>query len=74
MSPMEVMIEELQADQRIPRGISFRKGMRFASEGAEDGPASPNEPADDTLVSGLLHSRATHRYTRSAHGLACVRR
>ena len=32
MSPMEVMIEELQADQRIPRGISFRKGMRFASE------------------------------------------
>ena len=33
MSPMEVMIEELQADQRIPRGISFRKGMRFASEG-----------------------------------------
>src|SRR5258708_12179863 len=35
MSPMEVMIEELQADQRIPRGISFRKGMRFASEGIE---------------------------------------
>lgn len=35
MSPMEVMIEELQADQRIPRGISFRKGMRFASEGTQ---------------------------------------
>src|SRR5260370_7841352 len=35
MSPMEVMIEELQAAHRIPRGISFRKGMRFASEGIE---------------------------------------
>jgi hypothetical protein len=35
MSPMEVMIEELQADQRIPRGIPFCKGMRFASEGIE---------------------------------------
>jgi hypothetical protein len=31
MSPMEGMIEELQADQRIPRGISFRKGMRDAA-------------------------------------------
>lgn len=35
MSPMEVLIEELQADQRIPRGIPFGKGMRFASEGIE---------------------------------------
>jgi len=35
MIPMEVMIEELQADQRIPRGIPFCKGMRFASEGIE---------------------------------------
>src|SRR5260221_578202 len=34
-SPMEVMIEKLQADERIPRGIPFRKGMRFASEGIE---------------------------------------
>jgi hypothetical protein len=58
--------------------IPVLDGLRQAHHGrvlpAEDGPASPNEPADDTLVSGLLHSRATHRYTRSAHGLACVRR
>jgi hypothetical protein len=39
MSPMEVMIEKLQADERIPCGIPcgipFRKGMRFAREGIE---------------------------------------
>jgi hypothetical protein len=35
MSPMEVMIEKLQADERIPCGIPFRKGMRFAREGTE---------------------------------------
>jgi hypothetical protein len=55
--------------------IPVLDGLRQAHHGrvlpAEDGPASPNEPADDTLVSGLLHSRATPRYTRSAHGLAC---
>jgi hypothetical protein len=35
MSPMEVVIKELQTDQRIPRGIPFRKSMRFTSEGIE---------------------------------------
>jgi len=35
MSPMEVVIEELQTDQCIPRGVPFRKGMRFAREGIE---------------------------------------
>src|SRR5258706_14982930 len=50
--------------------IPVLDGLRQAHHGrvlpAEDGPASPNESADDTLFSGLLHSRATHRYTRSA--------
>src|SRR5260370_34113248 len=35
MSPMEVVIEELQTDQCIPRGVPFRKGMGFARKGIE---------------------------------------
>src|SRR5258708_33382385 len=59
--------------------LSFKVRLDYSTSSlvvlpAEDGPASPNEPAGDTLVSRLLHSRATPRYTRSAHGLACLRR
>jgi hypothetical protein len=35
MSPMEVVIEDLETDQRIPHGIPFRKRMSLASQGIE---------------------------------------
>ena len=35
MSPMKVMIEELQAHQRIEGGIAFGEGMRLARESSE---------------------------------------
>ena len=35
MSPTEVVIEELQAHQRIEGGIAFGEGMRFAGESIE---------------------------------------
>ncbi len=35
MSSMEVVIEELQAHERIPGGIPFGEGVRFAGEGIE---------------------------------------
>lgn len=35
MSPLEVVIEELQAHQRIPSGIAFGEGVRLAGEGLE---------------------------------------
>src|SRR6266849_2337097 len=35
MSPMEVVIEELQAHERVPGGIAFGEGVRLAGEGVE---------------------------------------
>ncbi len=35
MRPMEGVIEELQAHQRIPGGIAFGEGVRLAREGIE---------------------------------------
>ena len=35
MSPMEVVIKELQADQGIKGGIAFGEGVRLAREGIE---------------------------------------
>ena len=35
LGAMEIVIKDLQADQRIPSGISFRKGMGLASQGIE---------------------------------------
>jgi hypothetical protein len=35
MSPLEGVIEELQAHQRVPSGIAFGEGVRLAGEGIE---------------------------------------
>ena len=35
MRPMEIVIEELQAHQRIPGGIAFGESVRLAGEGIE---------------------------------------
>ena len=44
MGPLKVVIEELQADQRIPGLISFGEGVRLAREGIEPIPQSAVEP------------------------------
>lgn len=46
MSPMEVVIEELQAHERIPGGIPFGEGVRFAGKGIEPITQGPVEPFD----------------------------
>ena len=43
MSPMEVVIEELQVHERIPGGIPFGEGMRLAGERIEPIAQSPVE-------------------------------
>ena len=44
MSPLEVVIEELQADQGIESGIAEGFGMRLASQGIEPIPQGTVEP------------------------------
>src|SRR5713226_54903 len=44
MSPMEVVIEELQADQGVPGGIAFGEGVRLTREGIEPIPQGAVEP------------------------------
>ena len=44
MSSLEVVIEELQADQGIPGGIPFGERVRLAGEGIEPITQGPVEP------------------------------
>jgi hypothetical protein len=54
---MEVVIEHLQAHQRIPGRIAFGKRMGFAGERVEPIPQRPIEPFDMHRP-GWLHARA----------------
>jgi hypothetical protein len=44
MSPMEVVIEELQTHERIPSGIAFSERMGFAGKGIESIAQRPARP------------------------------
>jgi hypothetical protein len=46
MSPMEVVIKELQAHQRIPSVIPLGEGVRFTGEGIESITQGAIEPFD----------------------------
>ncbi len=46
MSPLEVVIEELQPNQGVEGGIAFGEGMRFASERIEPIAQGPVESFD----------------------------
>jgi hypothetical protein len=53
MGSMEVVIKDLQADQRIPRRISFGKGMSLAGQGIE------------SITQGSIEPFQMHRSGRS---------
>jgi hypothetical protein len=62
---MEVVIEDLQTDQRIPGGIPFGKGMRFTSEGIEP----ITECAVDSLdVNGSRFGNDFAQYSANLNG------
>ena len=59
MSPPEIMIKELQAEQGIEGGIAFGKGMRLTCEGTEPIPHGAVE-SFDMQRPGWLHARSQH--------------
>src|SRR5712692_9435597 len=63
MSPMEVVIEELQAHQGIEGDIAFGEGMRLAGEGVEPITQSAVEPFDMHRASWL------HQHPQRSAGL-----
>ncbi len=46
MRAMEIVIEELQAHQRIKGGIAFSESVRLAGKGSQPVAQSPVEPFD----------------------------
>ncbi|GAC1553919.1 MAG: hypothetical protein NVS2B2_06580 [Ktedonobacteraceae bacterium] len=57
MGSLKVVIEELQAHQRIPSGITFGEGMRLAGEGTQPITSGTVEPFDMHRPS-WLHARS----------------